>query len=535
MLVLLPVFLLIAAALAILVLQRVRPSIGYSWLIASIVSIITWVVILVYRWYPGFPVGPVAFPGWLPFSSSQVISFQFDPISWSYALALVALLVAFLLTAPSRLEFETSVAPWVSALILVSMGLLAVLAVDPLTLMLSWAAIDLIELAVVLSTARQGKDARQAVVAFSARITGVMVLVWAVYVSRHAGEPLTLTAVTPEVGVYFLLAAALRLGVIPLHLAYTRDIHLRRGFGSILRLVAPASSLVILSRLPAAVVTPNLAIYMLGFCALAGLYGSVMWLLSSDDLTGRPYWIIAFAGIAVGSAVRGYPQATVPWGITMLLAGGLMFLSTARYGPHLIGLFIGFISITGLPFSPAAPGFTGLVVLPFSVLDILFILTYAFILLGYLRHSIRGGPETRELERWVQAAYPVGLYLLIVSYWLIGIFGGMGGPIVGLWAASLASLAIALGSFAWLWRRARQAMPVPAPVGVVADFGRRMGSSLASFFRLDWVYQFITSVYVLLQGVLGFLTQILEGEGGLLWALVLVALLATLIIPGGIP
>ena len=44
-------------------------------------------------------------------------------------------------------------------------------------------------------------------------------------------------SLTPETGVYLILAVGLRLGVLPLHLAYSPESAVRRGFGTALRLV----------------------------------------------------------------------------------------------------------------------------------------------------------------------------------------------------------------------------------------------------------------------------------------------------------
>ena len=49
MLILLPIGLLLIAALAIFIQQRVRPNFGTSWLIAASASIAAWLVVLLLR------------------------------------------------------------------------------------------------------------------------------------------------------------------------------------------------------------------------------------------------------------------------------------------------------------------------------------------------------------------------------------------------------------------------------------------------------------------------------------------------------
>jgi hypothetical protein len=73
---------------------------------------------------------------------------------------------------------------------------------------------------------------------------------WASMVSISAGTPMNFQDAPPQAGLYLLLAAGLRLGVLPLHLPYASEAAIRRGFGSALRLISAASSLILLARIP---------------------------------------------------------------------------------------------------------------------------------------------------------------------------------------------------------------------------------------------------------------------------------------------
>jgi hypothetical protein len=58
---------------------------------------------------------------------------------------------------------------------------------------------------------------------------------------------------------------------------------------------------------------------------------------------------------------------------------------------------------------------------------------------------------------------------------------------------------------------------------------------LAAFFRLEWAYQLLGMIFQLLQRIVQMITTILEGEGGVLWVLLLLALLVSLIQTGAKP
>ena len=52
---------------------------------------------------------------------------------------------------------------------------------------------------------------------------------------------------------------------------------------------------------------------------------------------------------------------------------------------------------------------------------------------------------------------------------------------------------------------------------------------------LDWVYTFFGWVLRLVQSLVQFLTRLLEGEGGVLWTVLLIVLLASFVAIGGTP
>jgi len=55
-----------------------------------------------------------------------------------------------------------------------------------------------------------------------------------------------------------------------------------------------------------------------------------MWLRAPDELTGRPFWIIGLASLAMASALHGNPAGATAWGVALILAGGMVFLASAQ-------------------------------------------------------------------------------------------------------------------------------------------------------------------------------------------------------------
>ncbi len=152
MLVLLPVALAFVGALAILILQRVRPSYGDSWLVALGVSLVVWGLVLALRWQEN---AAVSLQMWWPVDRTVFLTFQADRISWMYAFSLASLGMAVALTAAVRLRYEITSLVWAETLLLQGAGLLVVLSGSFTTLIFVWTVIDIVELLVMLANVRQ--------------------------------------------------------------------------------------------------------------------------------------------------------------------------------------------------------------------------------------------------------------------------------------------------------------------------------------------------------------------------------------------
>lgn len=529
MFVLLPVALAFVGALAILVLQRVRPSYGDSWLIAVGVSLIVWGLVLALRFQEN---AVASLQLWWPVDRTVFLSFQADRISWMYAFSLVSLTMSVVLTAAVRLQHQITPWVWVETLLFEGAGLLVVLSGSFTTLIFVWTFIDLVELVVMLVNLRISSLRQSAVLSFMLRVSGTILVAWATVRSHAFGTILNLGTLVPEAGLLLLLAVGLRLGVVPLHLPYGEEPRLRRGLGTVVRLFVAASSLVVLARLPAQALPAQWFPYLLAFSSLAAIYGAGRWAASQSELDGRPYLLIAVAGLALACVVEGNPIASIAWGVGLILYGGLLFLSSIRTLPvRIIGL-LGCLGLTGLPFTPSASGWPGLAGGRFTAATVVFILAQALILLGYLRHTMRFNGTMEGMVRWVHFVYPAGLAGLVITGWAIAMFGQAGGLTIGVWWASVPPVVLSAAGW-WFFSRPRTEMVEGEDDGWLTVLARPVGRWVSTIFGLNWVYRFLYFSYRLLQRLVTFLSLLLEGQGGVLWAVLILALLSTLIASSG--
>lgn len=513
MFILITVITLFVAALVLLILQFIAPGFRYNWLIGTAGAFLGWVSVL--AWQAALPMS-VQFPAWEPaLLFSQSPTFIGDEIAWVFALSLTTLCLALLLTAVVRDNFPAPVS-WTGILILTSLGVLAVVADNPLTLVLIWAAIDLSELVAQMRILEDPRLSERAVVAFASRTAGILVLLWAGMVSMAGGQPLDFRQAPPQAGLYLLLAAGLRIGVLPLHLPYPSESAMRRGFGTGLRMISVASSLILLARVPSSSLTSALTPYLLILASLAAVYGGWMWLRAPDELSGRAFWIIGMSSLAVAAALRANPIGAAAWSCAIVLTGGALFLASEQTRWLTRALLVGAWGISSLPFSLTATGWNsggptpllGWLAWPFLIG------AHAMLIAGFVRHSQRMTTRVSNENQpiWAKNVYPIGIAILLLTTFLLGFFGWRGTLQIGNWFVGILVVLLS-GGLLWLTPRLRILNPVRA---------HWVRPASESWF--DWVYQALWNLYRRLGRVSTGISNVLEGESGIMWTLLFLAL-----------
>ncbi len=512
MLILAAILIALLAPLAVLGLSFSRIRSGYLWVLAMLSSFVVWGLVLAAR---GQIPTSILLADWQPdflFKSSP--SLLIDNISWPFAVALMTLPLAVLLTdvAGARvLDPKT----WASSQALGGVGLIAVIAGNPLTLLMAWAVIDIAESVVLLLRVGSSQERERVVVAFSVRVAGILLLISAMLRASGLGIELTFETIPAEVAGYLFLAAGLRLGVLPPHQPFLHEPIIRRGLGTLLRFVPVSASIVLLVRAAHADITGIWASVFMLLAAFSALSSAVIWLRVEDELQGRPYWVLGLGAFALAAAVQGMPVASAAWGLALLFSGALLFLFSTRSRWLIVFPLLGAVGFSALPLTPAWEGSAFFFALPWGYRIIFFVaLTLFFV--GYLRHARRSIPGDKDFERWMWIVYPLGLALLPLTHFgLIYIKWGVGFREISFqtpgWWSGLIPLGLAALFLAWSRRG-----PISAPPFLFR---------LAELFNLNWMYRFFWGIYRGFSRILYIFTRLLEGEGGILWALLILIML----------
>ena len=513
MFILITIALLILTILALVVLRFLLPDFRYNWWVAIGGVLAAWVS--VFAWQSQIPIS-LQLPAWQPeFLFSQSPTFIADGVAWAFSLSIVALCLAIIITSVVRSNFPSPM-NWASTIVFASLGVLAATADNPLTLVLIWAAIDLTELVSQIRIVEDPKLSERVVIAFASRVSGTLLLLWADMTSAANNVSFDFRSAPEQAGVFLILAAGLRLGVLPLHLPYPSESTLRRGIGTGLRMVSAASSLVLLTRIPSGSIVSPYTPYLSLFVSFAALYGSWMWLRAPDELNGRPYWLIGMGSLAVAAALRGNPTGAAAWGCSLLLVGSVLFLSSEPDRWLARVTLVGVLPVSALPFSLTASGWDQPGVfwynLPFLIV------AQAMLVAGFVRHAQRvpTRPGYEDQPIWGRNVYPIGILLLLLTSLLLGLFGWNGALQLGTWIAGIAASMLSL-VLLWLTPRLRILNPV-----------RAHWVRPASPTWLDSGYQVLWSLYRQLGRLSTLVTNVLEGESGIMWTLLFLALFISL-------
>ena len=525
---------LFLGSLIILITHSYRPNTARSWVIAMITALLAWVGAFVLRLYLPTEVNLVTwFPGTI---FEEGLGFVVDYLNWPYMVAVLGMCVAALLTDTTRTESGISPYSWVQMILITGLNLLAILAANPLTMAIAWMLIDLVELFMLLRLSKAAELGSKIVNLFGIRILSTFMLITATSIAWQGQPFLGYEVMQPSASVFFLIAAGLRLGVFPLNLPFLDSPELRRGAGTLFRLTPAASALVLIAHLPAGLLifNQNLVNVVQILTLIAAFYSSLMWFTRKTNYEARVYWMVSLSAFAIQSALNGHPEASRVWGLGLLLSGSLLFLFNPpirriRFLP-LLGL-LGFI---GLPYTLAASGWQGLLPGTFNFISVIMIITHAFLVLGYIRYIFEAESTVTGLEKHARIAFPLGLVTLIQTILVLGLVGWPDVLTVGNLLGSLGSLAVVLVGLV-LGRQSGYRMGVAVLSRKIPFY--RLISTVLNFFRkalsLSWVPDLINRAYKSTAILIGFFSQILEGDGGILWSVVFLLVLSILFLfPG---
>jgi hypothetical protein len=245
---------------------------------------------------------------------------------------------------------------WLVILIFTSMGLVAVTAGNLLTLVIGWAAIDMLQLLVLLSQTLSSQMRERVIINFSAKMASLVLVLFAGMMLWSQGRGVTFIDMPATVSLLLVFAAGIRLGVLPPLLPFSYHLSMRWELETVLQLIPASASLVLLVRVAETGTVSAGIPLLLGFTILVGLYASIKWITGRNELDGRLYWQMGLASLTICAAILSQPSASLAWSIASLLSGGLVYCMNLRHRYLIVFVIVGLFNLSMLPFSPTWPG-----------------------------------------------------------------------------------------------------------------------------------------------------------------------------------
>ncbi len=514
---------LIIAAAVIAILSRRQPGIGYTWMIAAAISLLAWLLLAgsPTRLFP-----EVDLRGWIPDENgSLAVIFRLDRVGWQYAFAIIALNVAVLFTSSARIHVRNESYLWAGTLILSAIALLACAALSPVSLILAWTLLDFSELGLILFNRSVRKIETSSLASFTWRVFGTLIFAGVFILAGAEGEMPSFKELSPVYFPAITLAVILRLGVFPLRHRLDLESPIDRSAGNVITLMAPATALVFLGRLKGEYNFSNLTIsLLLAFMILYMLYAAFKWISAAGELNGRSFWVISTSVFGLACMLHGQSQSSTAWGMILLLGGGGIFLASPRnkwVSILLMGIFFG---ISGIPGSPSMSAWNGIIQGSLFISIPVFMLAAAFLFSGYLKFSQIPEGNFSGVDSWVKVVFPSGLGILIVSQWVIFIRNLPGSFTFAYWWCGVTVFILSLLIF--LWQNHLLPISITIRFQWLSSVGKtNIASRLDTFFGMNWLSKATKLVFNFIQRILNLVSGVLEGQGGILWAILLLALL----------
>jgi len=511
------ILLLLTASAVSLFLHYKGVRLAYIWMVFIITTSIVWLLLFVIQ--PD-KISPLVVKNWIKIGSTPVdLSFEINSLNWPLSVSYFTILFSYLLTSIVRLRGDKSLYAWVEMTILTLAGWLVLLASDYWSILIAWTLIDFVEL--IFHLRYKMLDPDKFYFHFLVKFIGSMLLVFGISRSFQVNPQSLFGNNIEGVGTVILLAAILHSGVFSNIQEKSSKINYSQISLIFLRIISFSASFFVLTYITGHRLSflSEIINKILFFCV--AIWGAYRWAIGLNESNRFQELLLAFGAMVGILYLTGSSVAIVYWLILLLMPIGWLFLYSDRNPWIRIFWFLCIFMMSGLPFSLTLQGLKELLQNVNSVDLFLITLPLILVISGYIKHALKIRGKYNYLEPWYQIIYLIGLFL----------------PLISMSAVVLKNIRLIADEFSGWWIGAVVlSLSIPVyfyhvksknHIEVANIRGFKIGSVSFSF----QVLQIISNnVYLLFENFMTFITRLFEGAGGILWAVVFLALFLTILI-----
>ncbi len=474
---------------------------------------------------------------WQPISVfTTPLSFRVDQVAWLLALGFMLMLNATAFTwgaYPGRQR----PAPRALSLLLIATAIASVFASNLLTLAIAWGMLDLVFVSALLL--RSGPEVgRRAALAIVFNVSSTVCVWIAALLIENQANSLYWHLFNAQEGPRLWLAAAvvLRVGLYPFHQWLPVELS-NEPDRSVLLFTAPSAAglalwvrLTLSNALPAQSIVPALSI-------LSALVGAGLAWRASRPRSGLPYAALGLSGLVVlGAVTHGHSGTLIAATLNWMFVLTSLFISRdlhPRKPYWSMGVLVAALSLAGLPgtlgFAMLQPLYTDLVQSKQWLMLAACVLAEAGLIAAAVRLLLKTAEESLAHGVGRQISWGIAITLAVAPLVLLALVPDVipGLPSIGAMLSELGLIgaiaviiSIGLGVYG-AWRR-----QTALPHSMIESNGS--AAAWQSFLRLEWLNNALFYTIDLLTGILRTVARVIEGEGGLLWTLVVVVVVLVL-------
>ncbi len=448
-------------------------------------------------------------------SGSQLLSeagLFLDWISIPLALALTA--ITFFAALSQRFSPQQSV--WIYSL--GGVCLLAVISDNVYTFLVFWTLIEVIWITYSVLYQREKVSDSRLILPVAVRLAGPILLIYAASSGLEEAANSSFSGFSSTAGPILAAAGICGFGSwFPTRERFVNE-ELKGDLGQLLRVLPSAISIMLITRgaviMDPSVIQSGLITVVASLSLVLGLIGIRAYKLQWS----RTLWSLGALGLILGSALTAFPAASLSWGLFLILPGSLVFLSFENKTQLTAALVMVSIGMIPIPFLPT---WNGAKLFGNGLSGILFAIAAGVLIGGILLKTIQKVKEDDNPPNSVTLLYVMSPVIIIftqlviaLEHKLLDFSGGILSKPISLWIPLLLIiLFLIFGERIPQLNTYRGDEKFIYALDIFSDIGSR-AAKLA-----DRTVFLITSLF--------------EGEGGLIWALILGFLLLTLITLSG--
>jgi hypothetical protein len=491
---------------------------AHIWMILVSFSLVEWLMLILIRVEN---IAPLGLNDWFRIGEISLgLQFQVTYRNWPIAFSILTAMPVLLITGIARLNVRKDLISWSSGIIFIAISFLTVIASDLWAVVILWTVFDLIEIfyyMVIVPTSDQSGLQRSLVI----RFIGSLLLIYNTALLSRSGINPLVANITGEQSALFVLAAVLHSGVLPL-INQSGDLDQASQTEKIIHRLIKILLLTISISILSFFSSPNLQ-----FPVDLSLSVLLIFLLIQFGIQLNSGKIEEFnekwqVFITLFIVFLFYNFGNIVFWITVFYISSIfLILYTHRNKSSIIFPLILLVLISGLPYTLNTFGVRGFVNIDFLIPIVLSVIFLSLFLGRFYRTIKQEREEIEAMEPLYQIVYLSGLLVIVLSAGLIT-FKFIGPPQeeLSLWWLGLVGLLLT-GLFIFLSTKKN--------IKIFSRLKLDRSTVTIKILSLDWLFNLGDAIAKRMKNLAAGFSDLLEGAGGLLWALVLLVLILSIL------